>query len=90
MVTHVPLGLLVLALSAAIAKAGGESDFTVFEDDESTIELEDEGFGWAFNTRIDAEGSVLWADGIILDEYSIGTRLTSEPIDLALTIMRNS
>jgi hypothetical protein len=90
MVTHVPLGLLVLALSAAIAKAGGESDFTVFEDDESTIELEDEGFGWAFNTRIDAEGSVLWADGIILDEYSIGTRLTSEPIDLALTITRNS
>lgn len=65
----------------------GSSDFV--SDDDVSLE-EDEGFSWAYNTRVDAEGSVLWADGIILDEYSLGVRLTSEPIDFGLTVSRSS
>ena len=90
MVERIYIGLLALVLSVLNGFAGEDTGLGLFEEEDSSIELEDEGFGWSFNTRLDAEGSVLWADGIILDEYSIGTRLTSEPVDFGLTLTRNS
>ena len=90
MMRRVSVGFLAILWCVSNAFSGEVADFTDYEEDDSSFEVEDEGWGWSFSTRLDAEGSVLWADGILLDEYSIGIRLTSEPIDFGLTITRSS
>ena len=64
----------------------GEESVPGTEDDPP---LETSSLEWAFRTRIDAEGSVLWADGVILSEYRLGARLISDPFDLGLEISNN-
>ena len=78
--------LAVLAFPAVIV-AG---EFTGEDFSEVAPEAEEDGFVWHPDGRVDVESSVLWADGIRLEEYSLGGRLTSDFVELGLTVARNT
>lgn len=67
----------------APGSAGGAAEWEVLADSDG--ERQD----WLFEKRLDAEGSVLWGDGIVLSEYTLAGGVTSEPFDLRLTVSRN-
>ncbi|MFT4637642.1 MAG: hypothetical protein ACI8T1_000952 [Verrucomicrobiales bacterium] len=90
-VTNLSMRILSWSCLASVAivacAIGGETDMDL----DGTVESieEERSLSWRFRTQIDAEGSVLWSDGIILTEYSLGTRLASDYVDIGLTITRN-
>lgn len=85
------LGWMMMAWLALSASQAGEpasvDGASAFE--EALLEDAEPGVSWPFTQRLDAEGSVLWADGITLTEASVATRLSSAAVDLGLGVARN-
>ncbi len=84
------LGIAAMAVSGVMGGEVGSTtdEWSAGEDEESSFE-EAASSSWSFRKRVDTEASVLWADGVTLSEYSLGTRLTSDPFDLGFLISRN-
>ena len=81
----------VVVVAVGLMTAGGisaEDEYgdTTFEDSGEAII---ESPRWDLRPSLDAEGSVLWSDGIVLQEYSLYSQISSDLVDIGIIIVKS-
>ena len=72
------IGIAAVAVTELMGGEFSPSNSDWSEEEEEVFET---ASSWSFRERVDTEASVLWADGVTLSEYTLGGRLTSDPLD---------